>query len=77
MHWYTGYGPGWAGMLVMTLTSLAFVAAVVVLAVAVLRPRPQPRSDDAVHVLDLRLARGEIDEAEYGRLRRALAAEPR
>ncbi|NUT98384.1 MAG: SHOCT domain-containing protein [Saccharothrix sp.] len=75
MHWYTGFGPGWAGMLVMTLTTLAFVAAVVVLAVAVLRSRT--RTDDAVQVLDLRLARGEINEAEYGRLRRALTTNPR
>ncbi|MFI9815880.1 SHOCT domain-containing protein [Saccharothrix variisporea] len=69
MHWYTGFG--WGGMLVMTLTTLAITAAVVVLAVAALRPRFRPH-DDAAHVLDLRLARGEIDEAEYGRLRRAL-----
>ncbi|MEJ2854062.1 MULTISPECIES: SHOCT domain-containing protein [unclassified Saccharothrix] len=76
MHWYSGFGPGWAGMLLMTLITLAVVAAVVLLAIAALRPRSRPH-DDATHVPDLRLARGEIDEDEHSRLRRALTTDPR
>ncbi|MEU7526889.1 SHOCT domain-containing protein [Saccharothrix sp. NPDC042600] len=72
MHWYGGYGPGWAGMLFMTLATLAVVGTVVAFAVVALR-RPT-RDDDAVRTLELRLARGEIDEDEFDRLRRALGA---
>ncbi|MDR6864665.1 SHOCT domain-containing protein [Phycicoccus sp. 3266] len=79
MGWYEG--TGWGTWLVMVLVMVAFWTLVVVGIVALLRwtasPRPatpppgvagasRPSSPDPARaVLDERLARGDIDEAEY------------
>jgi putative membrane protein len=79
MGWYAG--TGWGTWLVMVLVMVAFWTLVVVGIVALLRwtaaPRPTaprqgtadaggvPAPDPARALLDERLARGDIDEAEY------------
>ena len=70
MGWY-GNDPGWAGWLMMTLGMVVFWALVVTVVVAVLRsaggdrPGPVSRPRDPRELLDERLARGEIDAADY------------
>lgn len=41
------------------------------------RPQQDHRGDDARHILDQRLAKGEIDTEEYRRLREAIAHDDR
>jgi putative membrane protein len=65
-------GWGWAWMSLMMGVGILLV---VVLAVLVLRGSPGPGSrerDDPLDILRRRLARGEIDEAEYRRRRDVL-----
>jgi putative membrane protein len=75
MMWWHDAGWGWGGWVLMTLLMLAFwalvVGAVVVL-VRALRGGGGSRQDSeatppgsALHVLDERFARGEIDAEEY------------
>ncbi len=73
MMW--NYGMGWGGWLVMSVLMVAFWAAVVFGIVALFRRTSPgkapldrqvgPREDEAVKALELRFARGEIDEQEY------------
>lgn len=73
MMW--NYGMGWGGWLVMSVLMVAFWAAVVFGIVALFRRSSRdnapmdrqvtPREDEAVTALELRFARGEIDEQEY------------
>ncbi len=74
-----GWGPGaWIAMGLMMLVFWGLVAAVVVYVIRNVGHRPDthvgvegPRQDQALHILDERLARGEIDAEEY-RARRDL-----
>ena len=72
MPWYYyGNGPGWLMPLTMVIGMLVFwggLAAVVVLVPRHFRAQPHGHRD-AEKVLAERLARGEIDETEYTRLR--------
>lgn len=80
MGWYDT-DPGWAGWLMMTLGMAGFWALVVGVVVAVLRsarsegPGPGSRPRDPRELLDERLARGEIDAADY-QVRRDLISGP-
>ena len=64
-------GMGWTGLLLMSLTAIAFWALVVFAVVALFRgtsSEPKQRQGeglDARHILDQRFARGEIDADEY------------
>lgn len=72
-------GVGWVGWLLMSLGMIAFWSLVVVATIALLpgvrddeaerRRRPEP--EDALRVLDERLARGQLDAQDY-RARREL-----
>lgn len=75
MHWFYG-GMGWGGWLVMSLAMVAFWTLVVYAVVAITRSDPpsDPGRPDPMRILDQRLARGEIDEAEYRRLHDVLEA---
>jgi putative membrane protein len=77
MMWSNGMG--WAGWLLMTLTTVGFWALVVFGIVALFRgardsgTRTDRRPEqDAQHILDERFARGEIDADEYRARRDAL-----
>ena len=69
------YGMGWGGWLVMSVLMVAFWAAVVFGIIALFRRSSGGNSpfdrqvaaseEDAVQVLQVRFARGEIDEQEY------------
>lgn len=67
-HWY-GMGPlGW-------LIMLAFWVLVIVSIVWLIRATDKPKvteRDQPLHILDERLARGEIDPEDYERRRRVL-----
>lgn len=66
---------GWAGVLMM-LFWIFVVAGVIWLVLAAARPQLGSRGDDALRILEERLARGEIDAEEF-RTRRAAIAEVR
>jgi putative membrane protein len=71
---YQHMDPSWMGWMVGgSVLFWIVVVALVVFAVARLAS-PRPRGDDALAVLDQRLARGEIDADEY-RSRRTLLLE--
>lgn len=77
MGWYDD-GMGWGGWLLMTLAMVAFWALVVFAVVALFRGAETgvtPRTPE--QILDERLARGEIDAAEYRARRDALHGERR
>jgi putative membrane protein len=67
MHGDLGFG--W--WLVMTIGMVAFWAAVIALAVWLVRSRPE-RRETPEEVLDRRLAAGELDVEEYGRRKHVL-----
>lgn len=76
MMWYWGSGAHWWAWLVGTIGMVAFWALVIwaIWYVVTSLPRgthgpPPPSSRNAKDILDERLARGEIDVAEYERLR--------
>ena len=73
MMWYWGGGVHWWGWLLGALGMVAFwglvVWAIWYLVTALARPQHGQRAGDAKMILDERLARGEIDVAEYQRLR--------
>ncbi|MDA8268578.1 MAG: SHOCT domain-containing protein [Actinomycetota bacterium] len=77
MMWYWGGGVHWWGWLLGALGMVAFwglvVWAIWYLVTALARPQHGQRAGDAKMILDERLARGEIDVAEYQRLRDLLA----
>ncbi len=66
---------GWAGLMMM-LFWIFVVAGVIWLVFAAARPQLGSRGDDALRILEERLARGEIDAEEF-RTRRAAIAEVR
>ncbi|HVA05552.1 MAG TPA: hypothetical protein VNG12_02310 [Acidimicrobiales bacterium] len=81
MFWYGGHLVFWQAAL-MGLAMVFFLALVIwaiyYFVVTAPRERRQPSQDDAAKtILDQRLARGEIDAEEYGRLRNLLAHEGR
>ncbi len=78
MMW--GYGWSWPGMLMMTLSSLLWIALIAVLIWAVVRwlnkqnvhaTTPTP---SAMEILRQRYARGEIDTATFEQMRERLGA---
>lgn len=75
--WWS-HDAGWAGWLMMTVGMGGFWLLVVVVVVMALRSgRPGPAEPDPQEVLRQRLARGEIDVAEYEQRREALHPRPR
>lgn len=83
MFWYGGGWPWW-GAALMWIGMVAFWGLVIwgiwaLVTSATRRPGPQQRDEEhpggARRILDERLARGEIDDAEYGRLRDLMAAD--
>lgn len=75
-NWGSGH---WAMMAMMLLFAVLAVGTVVWVVRQTVRPQPHlpapPTSDDrAARILDERFARGEIDEDEYTRRRKVLAA---
>ena len=82
MMWYWGDGVHWWGWLVGFLTMAAFFGVLVwgiwFVVTGVARSRDGgPPPGDAARILDERLARGEIDEDEYRRLRDVLQGRDR
>ena len=84
MFWYGGHwafwqaGLMWVGMIAFWGLLIWAIYAVVTSATRRTSPRPRDgehRGDDARHILNERLARGEIDTDEYRRLRDVLASE--
>lgn len=74
MMWGGGYGAGGALMM------LVFWGLIIALIVFVVRwlavnDRPPARRDDSLAILRERFAKGEIDEDEFERRRRALSAD--
>lgn len=83
--WMTSVGGGWFSLGILLLGAavlLAVVAGIVVLTIALYDTRPPPRPvrshlptlHGAELILAERLARGEIDEAEFLRMRHSLLA---
>jgi putative membrane protein len=74
MDWYGG---GWGGWLLMSLMMLGFWVLAAIAAMALWRwsrQEQQRSTDSARDVLDDRLARGEISEADYLRKRDLLSS---
>lgn len=79
MDWYDG-DVGWTAWLTMTAMMLVFWGLVVVVVIVVARSLGSDRGErsdpsaprDPLQILDERLARGEIDEAEYRERREVL-----
>ena len=74
MMWYWGSGAHWWAMLFGVVVMVAFWGAIVwaiwyFFTSFGRQPEEGTRPDDAKRILDERLARGEIDAEEYGRLR--------
>ena len=67
-----GYSFGWAGVLMM-LFWVFVVAGVLWLILAAARPQAGSRGDDALRILEERLARGEISPEEFRTRRTAIA----
>jgi putative membrane protein len=73
MFWYGGHwafwqaGLMWAGMIAFW--GLLIWGLYALITNATRKPRDTDNGNDAVRILDRRLARGEIDAAEYQRLR--------
>jgi uncharacterized membrane protein len=74
MNWNQSWSAGnWAAMSLMMLVLWSLIAVAVIALVRSLRSRrPTPSGDDAVQILDLRLARGDITEAQYAYSRELL-----
>ena len=80
MMWYWGGGVHWWGWLLMSLGMVAFwgliIWAVWYFVTSLTRhPEQGHRPGEAKHILDERLARGEIDAEEYGRLRELMRSD--
>jgi len=73
MPWYYG-GPSWLMPLTMAIGMAVFWGGLVTVVVLVLKHFGARRHPDAEQTLAERLARGEIDENEYTRLRDILRA---
>ena len=81
MFWYGSHWAFWEVTL-MWVAMIAFWGLVIwavwaLVTSATRRPDHDRRGDDAHSILDQRLARGEIDEQEYRRLRDLLGGEDR
>ena len=78
MFWYGSHWVFWQAA-VMWLGMVAFWGLVIWAVYALItsaRGPAAPRSNDALRILDERLARGEIDPDEYRRLRELLESHP-
>jgi putative membrane protein len=77
MGWYNG-GPGWGGLVLMTVMMLALWALLIFGGLAVYRSTRRDDTSqragdaDAERLLDERLARGEIDAEDYQQRRELL-----
>ncbi|MEV6873124.1 SHOCT domain-containing protein [Amycolatopsis sp. NPDC051128] len=73
-YWHHPGTMGWAGGIGMLVLMALVLAALVAIAVVLVRRGPQPPGpgDTARRILDERFARGEIDQEEYERRRDAL-----
>jgi putative membrane protein len=78
MHYWDGSW-GWGAWLLMSLAMVAFWGALAWIIVALVRnhrgPAPHDQASsppDALHILDERFAKGEIDESEYRDRRKVL-----
>jgi putative membrane protein len=73
MFWYGGHWAWWQGGLIsagmIAFWGLLIWAVCALITNLTRKPGTPDSSDDARHILDQRLARGEIDTAEYQRLR--------
>ena len=71
MPWHYGPGFGWLGALMMVVMMLLFWGGLFAVVVVVLRHFASGsfRQHNAERLLDERLARGEIDETQYTKLR--------
>jgi putative membrane protein len=74
MMWGWGSGFGWIWMLVIWVVVIGGVVWVVTQLATTNGRRGQDDSSEARSVLDERFARGEIDEAEYRRIRDELSS---
>ncbi|MDX8034950.1 SHOCT domain-containing protein [Lentzea sp. BCCO 10_0856] len=72
MHWYYDTPMGWGGFVMMALFMLVFFGGLIALGVAMLRRTDHHHSGSALHILEERLARGEIDTDEFDRVRKTL-----
>jgi putative membrane protein len=77
MMWWDGTWP-WYGMILGPLLMLGFIVLSVLIVAWVLRAagfgtQPEPRAATALDVLKERLARGEIDPADYEARKKLLA----
>jgi putative membrane protein len=78
MFWYGGHWAWWQGGL-MWIGMIVFWGLLIWAAYALItnltrKPGSENHGDDARHILDQRLARGEIDAEEYQRLRDLITA---
>jgi len=74
MHWMHTYGNGY-GIIWMILFWILLLSIVVYLIVKIIKsskkelPQPTEQKQTPLHILQERLVRGDIDEAEYERLK--------
>ena len=73
MMWGWGSGFGWIWMLIVGAVVIGGVVWIVTQLSTRNGPRERGGSSDARSILDERFARGEIDEAEYRRIRDELS----
>jgi len=78
-HWHDGtWHGGWMGMVFGPLMMIAFIAVVVIVVILLVRwiggsgQQTERRTRQPLDILDERLARGEIDKADYEERRRIL-----
>ena len=76
--WGYGGAAGWGGMILGPILMILFIAAAVYVAALVLRAaglgwQPSPLASSALDILKERLARGEIDKAEFEEKRKIIA----
>jgi putative membrane protein len=73
MHWYYGSGTGWAGFLIMGTMMVVLWGGLAALVVVLIRGQQRTTGPaPAIHILEERLAKGEIDTDEFERVRRTL-----
>lgn len=75
--WGEGNPIGWGGMLFGPIFMIALIVVTVLIVAWALRAagfssRPRGEADDALTVLKMRLARGDIDQKEYDERRKLL-----
>lgn len=79
MSWHGGnhmFGYGWIMMVILTIMILAGFAAIMFALVRGRRDIPMTNGSHPLHLLDERLARGEVDIDEYQRRRAILVEHP-